>query len=124
MDPSAGLHRCRYLRCLTAAGDRVELHWRSGAWHEPPPPPVPVPTEVASWQAKAALHGVTSGAGTLLDAANAAVAASGNVTMQLAWAQAATFHRDSNFVNQMATALSLSSNQVDDLFVAAEKITA
>jgi hypothetical protein len=70
------------------------------------------------FQAKAAL----SAAG-LLAGAEAAVAA-GDAITQLAWAEAVEFRRNSATINAMASALSLSDTQVDDLFRAAMLIEA
>jgi hypothetical protein len=88
-----------------------------GTWSPPAPPPTPVPEVVSRLRAKAAL--LQAG---LLDQANAAVAASNDTMLQLAWAEAAEFRRDNVYIAQLAQTLGLTSVQVDDLFVAAYQI--
>lgn len=85
----------------------------------PGPQPDPVPTEVSRFQAKAAL--ALAG---LLPQADAAVAASGNVVLQLAWAEATTFKRNSPGINALAPALGLDDAALDQLFIAAAGIVA
>ena len=80
--------------------------WRNGA-------------SCSRFQAKAAL----SDAGKLT-AANTAVAASGNALIQMAWADAIVFRRNSPSITAMATALSMTPTEVDNLFIAAALITA
>ena len=67
-------------------------------------------------QAKIALHRAG-----LLETAEAMVAASG-VEAQLAWTSATAFERDSALLNGMATAMGLTSQQLDDLFTTASQI--
>jgi hypothetical protein len=81
--------------------------------------PDPVPQVVSRFQAKAAL----AQAG-LLAQADAAVAASGNAVLQLAWSEANEFHRNSPGINALAPALGLDSAGLDDLFRAAAGIVA
>lgn len=83
------------------------------------PTPLVIPAEVSRFQAKAAL----AMAG-LLDQANAAVAASGNVVLQLAWAEATEFKRNSPGINALAPALGLDDAALDQLFIAAAEIVA
>lgn len=83
------------------------------------PPPEPVPASVTRFQARAAL--LQAG---LLDAATAAVEASGDAFTKLAWAEASEWRRESALVVGMATAIGLTSDQIDDLFRAAAQITA
>lgn len=99
----------------------ARARWR---WTEAGPlavaPNVPtVPTEVSRFQAKAAL----ANAG-LLSQADAIVAASGNMVLQLAWAEATTFKRNSPGIAVLAPALGLDAADLDDLFVAAAEIIA
>ena len=86
---------------------------------DPPPSPPPVPQVVTRFQARAAL--LQAG---LLDDATAVIEASGDAFTKLAWAEASEWRRDSALVVGMATAIGLSSGQIDDLFRAAAKITA
>lgn len=95
--------------------------WR---WTEAGPldladPIVLVPQAVSRFQAKAAL----AMAG-LLDQANAAVAASGDVVLQLAWAEATEFKRNSPGINALAPALGLDDAALDQLFITASGIVA
>lgn len=78
-----------------------------------------VPQSVSRFQAKAAL----AMAG-LLDQANAAVAASGDVVLQLAWAEATEFKRNSPGINALAPALGLDDAALDQLFITASGIVA
>lgn len=78
-----------------------------------------VPAEVSRFQAKAAL--ALAG---LLPQADAAVQASGNMVLQLAWAEATTFKRNSPGIAALAPALGLDAADLDDLFVAAAEIIA
>ncbi len=84
-----------------------------------PPPVNPVPQVVSRFQAKAAL----AQAG-LLTQADAVVAQSGNAVLQLAWAEANEFRRDSPGINSLAPAIGLNSAALDDLFRAAAGIVA
>lgn len=81
--------------------------------------PDPVPQSVSRFQAKAAL--ALAG---LLEQANAVVAASGNVVLQLAWAEATEFKRNSPGINALAPALGLDDAALDQLFIAASGIVA
>lgn len=78
--------------------------------------PVVVPAVVSRFQAKAAL----ALAGKLADA-EAAVAASGSVILQMAWAEANDFRRDSPGINALAPLIGL---DLDALFIAAAQIEA
>lgn len=82
-------------------------------------PANPVPQSVSRFQAKAAL--ALAG---LLGQANAAVAASNDVVLQLAWAEATEFKRNSPGINALAPALGLDNAALDDLFRAAAGIVA
>lgn len=73
---------------------------------------------VSRFQAKAAL----SSAG-LLASAETAVSGADALT-QLAWAEAVEFQRNSPAINTLASALSLSATDLDDLFRAAALIEA
>lgn len=84
-----------------------------------PIPQVVVPQEVSRFQAKEALRQAG-----LLDQADAAVAASGNATLQNAWANANTFKRTSPGINALAPALGLDDAGLDALFTTAAGIVA
>lgn len=81
--------------------------------------PSSVPQEVSRFQAKEALRQAG-----LLDQADAAVAASGNATLQNAWANANTFKRSSPGINALAPAIGLDDAGLDALFIAAAGIVA
>ena len=79
--------------------------------------PPPVPPVIPAWKGKAALREAG-----LLSAVEAAVAtASGRV--QDAWVGASEWSRDSEFLSALATALGLSTHQVDDMFRGAASIS-
>lgn len=84
-----------------------------------PEPVNPVPQEVSRFQARAALM-----AAGLLDAADAAVAASGDAFLQLAWKEATAFPRTSPGIAALAPSLGLTEADLDDLFRAAAVISA
>lgn len=81
-------------------------------------PPAQVPGTVTPFQAKAAL--LQSG---LLDTVKAAIA-SAPPLVQLAWTDATEFTRDSPTIAALSAQLGLTSEQVDDLFIAASAIEA
>lgn len=78
-----------------------------------------VPDEVSRFQAKAAL----SLAGKL-EQAEAVVQASTDPLVKLAWAEALVFRRDSPSINGLASAIGLSSQDLDNLFIQAATIVA
>jgi len=67
-------------------------------------------------QAKLALLGAG-----LLDTVEAMIAGSDRAT-QIAWVEAISFNRSSALLNAMAAALGMTSEQLDELFLAASKI--
>lgn len=79
--------------------------------------PPPVPSEVFRVQAKQALRI----AGKLADVETAIAAASDEV--KIYWADAPSFHRTHPTLLAMATALGMTSDEVDTLFRAAAQIT-
>lgn len=81
--------------------------------------PVTVPDSVSRFQAKAALAQIGK-----LTAAEAAVMASGSVVLQLAWAEANGFRRDSPGINALAPMIGLDAAGLDALFIAAAQIEA
>jgi hypothetical protein len=83
------------------------------------PGPV-IPQSVTAFQAKAALLQAD-----LLDEVEALMADVDTPRIvKLAWSEALTFERQSPTVLTLATALGLSSAELDELFVAASEITA
>ena len=82
-------------------------------------PPVYIPQQVTAFQARAALYNAG-----LLATVEAAVAASTDEVLKLAWGHALHFDRNSPTIAAMAAALGLSDTDVDNLFVAASQIEA
>lgn len=81
------------------------------------PPPV-VPERVSRLQARLALLGAG-----LLQNVEDYVAASDDIVLRMVWAEATEWHRGSPMIATIASALSLSESQVDNLFIAAGAIT-
>lgn len=82
------------------------------------PTPV-VPAQVTAYQARAAL--IQAG---LFDKVDAFIQTlPKNTTEYQAWEYANYFYRDSPFISSVATTLGLTSDQVDQLFIAASKVT-
>ena len=99
---------------LSVARRPSPLHVRDGGeWVEGPQP---VPAEVTRAQGKLALLN----AGLLANAQAAATAA--GQAAEIAFNDALTYERTSPTLNAMATALGLSSNDLDALFIAASKL--
>lgn len=84
------------------------------------PVPVAVPHSVTRFQAKAALSdfGMLGNVEALMSAPETPM------IYKLAWAEALSFERHSQTVAVMGLALDLSDSDLDDLFVAAAKISA
>ena len=82
-------------------------------------PPVYIPQQVTAFQARAALYNAG-----LLATVEAAVAASTDEVLKLAWAHALHFDRNSPTIAAMAATLGLSDTDVDNLFIAASQIEA
>jgi hypothetical protein len=105
-----------------------------GTWQQtwrlveaPPPPPPPVPQIVSRFQARAAMlaaPGTSDDWPNLLTQINAAVEASGDEFAKLAWAEAVEWNRASPTVNALASAVGVTSEQLDELFRVAAGIVA
>ena len=107
--------------CLDAdaVGGSVGDLW-DGETVTPKPVMSPVPEVVSKFQAKASLLGVGH-----LDTVETIMADPATPALaRLAWTEAQEFRRDSPTVAMMSAALSLTSEQVDDLFRYAEKVLA
>lgn len=94
---------------------------------DPPPAPQPVPQMVSRFQARAAMlaaPATAGGFGNLLEQIDAAVAASDNAFIRLAWAEAVEWRRDSPTVNALGGAVGVSSDMLDELFRQAAGIIA
>ena len=94
----------------------IGIGWKyvGGSWIAPASA---VPPSVAMWQAKAALQ-----AAGLLTSATAAVAAANNPVLTAFWEGASTIDRSSPTLAGISAALSLTSAQIDALFVQAATI--
>lgn len=90
--------------------------WDGEAFAPPPPEPAPVPETVSRFQARAAL--LQAG---LLSAVEDAVAAA-DPMVQLAWAEAVEWRRQSPTILALGAAIGLAEAQLDDLFRAAAEI--
>lgn len=105
--------------------DAAEV-WDGAAWSSPLGTSQPVPAVVSAFQAKAALMtavletGLNAG---LYDKAAVAAQAAGGLTW-LAWQTATEFQRSSPAIATLASALDLTDERVDELFIAAAKIIA
>lgn len=85
---------------------------------DPQPAAPPVVYEVSRFQARAALFNAG-----LLPQVEAAVAAAPPL-VQMAWADAITFRRDSPSISALSAALGMTDAQIDELFSAAALIRA
>jgi hypothetical protein len=81
------------------------------------PKPEPTPITIHMWQARAALD--IKG---LLDAADAAVAASTSPAIRQYWQYATTLDEGNDFTKAFAATIGLTDKQMHDLFVAASEI--
>jgi len=99
----------------------VQIGWTwDGANFAPPvPAPPPVPVEAQLWQARAVLDQMG-----LLATVNAAVAASENPALRAVWEYGNVITRDSPGLADLAAALGLTDEQVDNLFRAAAVLKA
>lgn len=94
---------------------------------KPPALPVSVPQSVSIVQAELALQATpspTNPGKTLLDDVNAAVDATSDLRVKIAWTKATVVERDGLFVTQIASMIPGLSNPAarDALFIAAAKI--
>lgn len=95
--------------------------WSEAGGFTPPeeePDAAPVPAVVSRLQARLAL--MSAG---LLQAVEDHISASGDATLQLVWAEATEWRRDSPTIATIAAALELTEDQVDALFRAAGEIS-
>lgn len=113
--PNDSVQHGRELHAKALAGDFGAI-----AEYIAPPVVVTVPRSVSRFQALAALH--TAG---LLPAVQAIMdLPETDAIAKIAWNNAQAFERDSITVAAFAEVIGLSDNQLDDLFIAASKISA
>lgn len=86
----------------------------------PPAAPVPIPSEIANWRARAVLE--IAGLLPKVDAAIASLDGAAGIVARTAWHSGASLVRHSPTVLAMTSALNLTSDQVDALFVQAEAL--
>lgn len=100
----------------------VESGWQytDGEFVEPPAPELLIPQEVTMRQARLALHRAG-----ILNSVNSAIAAmqgeAGEVA-RIEWEFSATMRRDRPFVLSIGTALGLSEEDIDNLFIDAANL--
>ena len=87
---------------------------------EPPPGPPPVPAEVTMRQARLALH--AAGLLSSVEAAIDALPDPPRSAARIEWDHSQTVQRNRGIVQQLGTALGMSSAQLDALFIAAAAI--
>lgn len=85
------------------------------------PPATPVPFSITNAQARYVFRRTPYGEGTLFDAVDAAVRATGGDIVDF-WDYANEFERDSAAILGLAAALSITSAQLDDLFRTAKAV--
>ena len=89
--------------------------WNGTEWVAPP---VYVPQQVTAFQGRAQLMNIG-----LLTQAESIVVASTDQMLKLAWTHAIYWDRNSPMLQSMGTALGMSSQDLDDLFIAAAQIS-
>lgn len=87
---------------------------------ELPPTPLPVPEEVPAWRIKAVAK--LAGIEPAINAALASLTEPNRTVATLAWAEGNVIRRDSATVQQLAAALGLTSEQMDDFFRQADSL--
>lgn len=99
--------------CITGEVTYVDV------WDEPPPAAATVvPVSISRFQARAAL--MVAG---LLESVETAISQSDAMT-KLAWAEAVEWRRDSPTISSIGSALGLSEEDIDNLFINAAGIIA
>jgi hypothetical protein len=90
----------------------------------PPAPPPPIPREVTNFQARALLKSMPGSAEgrSLFDDVDDALRAMGGVPWQ-AWEYTTVFPRHSALIGAIAAQLSLTEEQLDQMFIAASAIS-
>lgn len=106
-------------KVLVTAPAYVDVGWTyNGSAYSAPEVTVPVPEVITRYQAREALRRQS-----LLSTVTALVGGSSE-EIQLKWSETTEWRRDNATLITLATALGLTSEQIDDLFRAAAQITA
>ena len=118
---AAGVTDVIFLARLPEDFSPTRYEWRDGLVRLPdpppePPPPEPVPQRVTALQARRALL-----AANMLDQVDAAIARQPRA-VQITWEYATEIHRDDPMLIEVAQAIGLNTNTLDDLFRAAAKL--
>jgi len=118
---AAGVTDVIYLARLPDDFRPERYEWRDGLVRLPDPPPEPpapepVPQRITALQARRALL-----ASDMLDQVEAALARQPRA-VQITWEYATEIHRDDPMLAEVAQAIGLSTNTLDDLFRAAAKL--
>jgi len=118
---AAGVTDVIYLARLPEDFSPTRYEWRDGLVRLPDPPPEPplpepVPQRVSAIQARRALL-----AADMLDQVEAAIARQPRA-VQIAWEYATEIHRDDPMLVEVAQAIGMSTNTLNDLFRAAAKL--
>lgn len=111
-------HSERVLHCL--GNDPATVLQALIDGHDMPPLPPRIPREIPNWRAKVVLAGM--GLLQTVDAAIAALPEPDRTVASLAWGGDAKLARRGKTVLGLAAALGLTSEQVDQLFIAAEAL--
>ena len=117
----AGVTDVIYLARLPDDFRPERYEWRDGLVRLPDPPPEPpapepVPQRITALQARRALL-----AANMLDQVDAAIARQPRA-VQITWEYATEIHRDDPMLVEVAQAIGLNTNTLDDLFRAAAKL--
>ena len=117
----AGVTDVIYLARLPEDFSPARYEWRDGLVRLPDPPPEPpplepVPQRVSALQARRALL-----AADMLDQIEAAIARQPRA-VQITWEYATEIYRDDPMLVEVAQAIGLGTNTLDDLFRAAAKL--
>ena len=118
---NAGVTDVIYLARLPEDFSPLRYEWRDGLVRLPnpppePPPPEPVPQRISALQARRALL-----AADMLDQVEAAIAQQPRA-VRITWEYATEIHRDDPMLAEVAQAIGLNTNTLDDLFRAAAKL--
>lgn len=122
-EPTDGIYRVRMpngeVQAFPARGVASRENAVADIITNPPVVIPPVPVEVPAWRIRAVVE--LNGLSQVVDAAFAGLSLSARVVASQAW-QGNVIRRDSIIVNQMASSLGLTSEQVDTIFRQADSI--